>query len=172
MHFIKTRRLIYYILFNIVLVRPISRNLQNLRHGINFSWHGQTLALLHLNLLSANPTKWSETLKQFVGNLPINCLSVFDYFVGLALTGLNRNTVLGNHMALLGTQYLVKSPGLYPLNFERTLKSMTCIQIEGIQIDGKFKMLPRCHGKWPKFPKKGYVFTSAKISQDREIMQN
>ena len=154
MPFIKTRRLIYYILFNIVLVRPISWNLQNLRHGINFSWHGQTLALLHLNLLSANPTKWSKTLKQFVGNLPINCLSVFDYFVGLALTGLNRNMVLGNHMALLGTQYLVKSPGLYPPNFERTLKSMTCIQIEGIQIDGKFKMLPRCHGRRPKFPKR------------------
>ena len=29
-----------------------------------------------LNPLSANPTKWSNTLKQFVGNLPTNCLSV------------------------------------------------------------------------------------------------
>ena len=38
-----------------------------------------------LNPLSANPTKWSNTLKQFVGNLPTNCLSVFDHFVGLAL---------------------------------------------------------------------------------------
>ena len=33
--------------------------------------------------------KWSNTLKQFVGNLPMNCLSVFDHFVGLALKGLN-----------------------------------------------------------------------------------
>ena len=33
-------------------------------------------------------TKWSNTLKQFVGNLPTNCLSVFDHFVGLALKGL------------------------------------------------------------------------------------
>ena len=41
------------------------------------------------NPLSANPTKWSNTLKQFVGNLPTNCLSVFDHFVGLALKGLN-----------------------------------------------------------------------------------
>ena len=40
-----------------------------------------------LNLLSANPTKWSNTLKQFVGKLPKNCLSVFDHFVGLALKG-------------------------------------------------------------------------------------
>ena len=42
-----------------------------------------------LNPLSANPTKWSNTLKQFVGKLPTNCLSVFDHFVGLALKGLN-----------------------------------------------------------------------------------
>ena len=40
------------------------------------------------NPLSANPTKWSNTLKQFVGKLPTNCLSVFDHFVGLALKGL------------------------------------------------------------------------------------
>ena len=41
-----------------------------------------------VNSLSANPTKWSSTPKQFVGNLPSNCLSVFDHFVGLALKGL------------------------------------------------------------------------------------
>ena len=35
--------------------------------------------------LSVDFTKWSNTLKQFVGKLPTNCLSVFDYFVGLAL---------------------------------------------------------------------------------------
>ena len=43
-----------------------------------------------INLLSTNPTKWSNTLKQFVSNLPTNCLSVFDHFVKLALKGLNR----------------------------------------------------------------------------------
>ena len=42
-----------------------------------------------INPLSANFTKWSNTLKQFVGNLPTNCLSVFDHFVGLALIGLH-----------------------------------------------------------------------------------
>ena len=41
-----------------------------------------------INPLSANPTKWSNTLKQFVGKLPTNCLSVFDHFVGLDLKGL------------------------------------------------------------------------------------
>ena len=45
------------------------------------------LQLNSLNPLSANPTKWSNTLKQFVGNLPTNCLSVFDHFVILALKG-------------------------------------------------------------------------------------
>ena len=35
-----------------------------------------------LNPLSVNPTKWSNTFKQFVGNMPTNCLSVFDHFVG------------------------------------------------------------------------------------------
>ena len=40
------------------------------------------------NLLSANPTKWPNKLKQFVENLPTNCLSVFDRFVKLALKGL------------------------------------------------------------------------------------
>ena len=33
------------------------------------------------NPLRANPTKWSNTLKQFVGNLPKNCLNVFGHSV-------------------------------------------------------------------------------------------
>ena len=41
------------------------------------------------NTLSAKLRKWPNTLKQFVGNLPTNCLSVFGHFVGLALKGLN-----------------------------------------------------------------------------------
>ena len=38
--------------------------------------------------LSANPEKWSNTLKQIVGNLPTICLSVFDNFMNLALKGI------------------------------------------------------------------------------------
>ena len=41
------------------------------------------------NSLNANYTKWSNTLKQFVGKLSTNCLSVFDHFLKLALKGLN-----------------------------------------------------------------------------------
>ena len=42
------------------------------------------------NPLSANFTKWSITLKQFVGKSPTNCLSVFDHFVGLPLKRMLR----------------------------------------------------------------------------------
>ena len=49
-----------------------------------------------LNPLSANPTKWSKKLKQFVGNLATNCLSVFDHYVGLALKGLRYFHDQGN----------------------------------------------------------------------------
>ena len=38
-----------------------------------------------INLLSANLKKLPNTFKQFVDNLPTNCLSVFDHFVKLAL---------------------------------------------------------------------------------------
>ena len=46
-----------------------------------------------INPFSANFTKWSNTLKQFV-NLPTNCLSVFDHFVGLVLKGLASKKLL------------------------------------------------------------------------------
>ena len=42
-----------------------------------------------INPLNANPEKWSNTLKQIVGNLPTICLNVFDHFMNLALKGLN-----------------------------------------------------------------------------------
>ena len=45
-------------------------------------------SLFVLNSLSANPTKWSNTVKQLVGKLPTNCLSVFEHFVGLVRKGL------------------------------------------------------------------------------------
>ena len=37
-----------------------------------------------INPLSANPTKWSDTLGQYTRNF----LNVFDHFAGLALKGL------------------------------------------------------------------------------------
>ena len=60
-------------------------NCMNFRN-INFALFNA----LNINPLSANPTKWSNTLKQFVGNLPTNFLGVFDHFVKLTLKGLIR----------------------------------------------------------------------------------
>ena len=59
-----------------------------------------------LNPLRANPTKWSNTVKQFVGNLRKNCLSVFHHFVKLALKGLKsvlfeRNNSIKKKYALI-----------------------------------------------------------------------
>ena len=45
---------------------------------------------ISFNLLNANPTNWSNTLKQFVSNLPTNCVGVFDHFVELALKELKQ----------------------------------------------------------------------------------
>ena len=54
----------------------------------------ETLLKTKLNPLSANPTKWSNTLKQFVGKLPTNCLKVFYHFLKLALKGLTQKLSL------------------------------------------------------------------------------
>ena len=49
--------------------------------------------ITQLNPLSAKPKIWSNTLKQFVGKLLTNCLSVFDHLVKLALKGLKEPTL-------------------------------------------------------------------------------
>ena len=43
-----------------------------------------------INPLSANPRKWSNTFKQFIGNLSTDSLSMLDHFVELALTELRE----------------------------------------------------------------------------------
>ena len=62
---------------------------------------------LFINPLSANPTKWSNTLKQFVNKLPTNCLSVFDNFMGLVLKGLN---------CIFENQYSENKAGIFPFS--------------------------------------------------------
>ena len=56
--------------------------------GTQFYFQGFSSVFKFVNPLSAKFIKWSNTLKQFVGKLPTNCLSVFDHFSGLALKGL------------------------------------------------------------------------------------
>ena len=54
---------------------------------LSFSWLPEVFRV-YFNPLSVNFTNWSNTLKQFVGKLRTNCLSVFDHFMGLVLKGL------------------------------------------------------------------------------------
>ena len=53
--------------------------------SVFLTYYAQQNALL--NSLSTNRTKWSNTLKQFVGNILTNCLSMFDHSVRLVLKG-------------------------------------------------------------------------------------
>ena len=51
------------------------------------------IQLKQLNPLSAKLTKWPNTLKHIVGNLPTNYLSVFGHFMGLALKELTISKI-------------------------------------------------------------------------------
>ena len=55
-----------------------------------------------VNPLSAKPTKWSNTLKQFVGYCRRIVLSLFDHFMGLALEELRENSLTLNRLILPG----------------------------------------------------------------------
>ena len=73
---------------NYALVTPENDHSCNISFGPNNFILSTMQADYGINPLSANPTKWSNTLKRFVGNLLTNCLSVFDHFMQLALKGL------------------------------------------------------------------------------------
>ena len=60
------------------------------------AWNG-VIQSTNLNPLRANHTKCSNTLKQFVGNLSTNCLSVFDHFVKSALFFLSGFSLTNIH---------------------------------------------------------------------------
>ena len=64
--------------------------------------------------LSANPTKWPNTLKQFVGKLPNYCLGVFDYFMKLSLKVLMCTDVKFALYALLAT-YAISGDYIFTL---------------------------------------------------------
>ena len=81
------------------------------------------MQICRLKPFSTNPTKWSNTLKQFAGCcrrmlLPTNCLSVFEHFVGLPLKGsiillTNINSSLhSNHSNFNLSQVFAKTKNL------------------------------------------------------------
>ena len=88
--------------------------------------------LFVFNPLSANPTKWSNTLKQFVGKLQIVC--VFDHFVGLALKGLTFNSFC--HTSVKDRRYFIL------LLIEMAEESHICSRVSA-QL--RFRALPEFH---------------------------
>ena len=78
--------------------------------------------------LSTKLTKWPNILKQFVGNLPTNCLSVFGHFVGLALKG--REEIFQVH-----TMEKSSMPNLSPESLSLQYKKLG------------FLIIHLCHGK-------------------------
>ena len=90
----------------LVTVKLLSKNVIGLQK-INKAKQSISVIVPHLNLLSANPTKWSNTLKQYVGKLPTNCFSAFDHFLGLALKGLKslQSICSGHNKPVHPTQF-------------------------------------------------------------------
>ena len=75
-----------------LLVLIYVNDLNDASKSLDFIMFTDNISLFYshknINPLSAKFIKWSNTLKQIVGNLPTICLSVFDHFSGLALKGL------------------------------------------------------------------------------------
>ena len=72
-----------------------------------------------LNPLSASLSKWSNTLKQFVGNLPMNCVNVFDNFERLALKGLSSGKM--THIISLSSSKMTHTIGAGEKHYRNTL---------------------------------------------------
>ena len=69
--------------------------------------------MAYLNPLSTKPTKWSNTLKQFVGNSRQVFLRVFDHSVGLLLSVMFRCSLPA---PFIGTLRILPSMELFGKN--------------------------------------------------------
>ena len=97
------------------------------------------MLLALFNPLRANPTKWLNTLKQFVGNWSTNCLSVFDHFVELALKGL---TVLPTWLSSSKGTRLHNFPKVSKTWFSRTL--LVCFTLHIVDANVLYLMFCTC----------------------------
>ena len=68
--------------------------------------------------LRVSPQKWSNTLKQFVGNLLTNCFSVFEHSLELTFKGLSICTIM---------MYSNKNYN-YPISQQVSIKGSTGLQ--------------------------------------------
>ena len=72
-------------------------------------WSAFTVFRHLLNPFNFNPTKWSNTLKQFVGKMPTNCLSVFDHFVRPTFNGLSTTRRAARRWLSISWCYLART---------------------------------------------------------------
>ena len=101
-----------------------------------------------LGPLSANPTKRSNTLKEFAGNLPTNCLTVFDHLAIFVLKGLGISFREFMHFAgnLAESLELRREHSLgYISIFENTHKKLQQLSPEGYcNFTSCFRERPSC----------------------------
>ena len=95
------------------------------------SWYNHVRSML--NPLSANPEKWSNTLKQIVGNLPTICLSVFDHFMNLTLKGLKFRYYCYNFKL-----FVLNVLFLYPLKTSENLMVSDILKVYKCNIGNKW----------------------------------
>ena len=104
---------------------------QDLLYRIERSIHDQIWkGWSEVNPLSANFTKWSNTLTQFVGKFPTNCLGVFDHFAGLALKWLTGSIRLHEY---------------FTYNFQQTILFF-------FPSKSKWNFSSKSRDRWPKHP--------------------
>ena len=92
------------------------------------------------NPLSANFTKWSNTLKQFVGKLRANCFSLFDHFVGLGIKGLrilNPFHINTGHSRKAGWRTFILRTGLSIRQQTSQRKSKNCVHNQQLSSASK-----------------------------------
>ena len=83
--------------------------------------------------LSANPAKWSNTLKQFVG-----CLTVFNHFVGLVLKGLKAASGENDMNSKYVVQQQLFLASILHVKEKKTKKVIRSIRAERIIYQNKY----------------------------------
>ena len=85
------------------------------------------------------PIKWSNTLKQSVGKLPTNCLSVFDHFVKLALKGLKWYYRIKAFVLTNGGKVWEIDPSMFTRHENNSLNGVIIVHVDDFLFAGNEK---------------------------------
>ena len=106
-----------------------------------------------VNPSNVNPRKWPNTLKQFAGKLPTNCLSVFDHFVKLALKRLISKLMISQltKQIICILRKISRTKGNQTMKFGQLIEfNMRNIFLEKSYIKCGGEMIPRPFSKKSK----------------------